>query len=150
MGLLYPLASLLGIEVGEYAERLKKNAVLWGVIALFALISLAFMLVAANTGLTFWVGPVWAPLILAGAAALIAGSVYLVARVTAEIAHRREVERRRAAETTALVTSAAVAALPILLRSPLMKQVGIPLGGALAALFLLSKSGTKPDDDAAK
>lgn len=148
LSLLYPIASLLGIEVGELVERAKKNGILWGAIALCSAVAFVFLLVAAYTATLMWLGPIWAPLFLAGISTLIALAIYAVSRVTAEIAHRREVERRRAAETTALVTTAAVTALPMLLRSPLMKQVGIPLGGALAALFVLSKSGHKPDQKA--
>lgn len=141
LSLLYPIASLLGIEAGEIVERMKKNAGLWGAIALFALIALAFLLVGINAALTLWLGPVWAPLVMAAAAALIALAIYIVSRVTAEIAHKKEVQRRRSAETTALVTTATITAVPLLMKSPLMKKVGLPLGGALAALFLLSKSG---------
>jgi hypothetical protein len=151
LNLLYPVLSLLGIEAGEITERLKKNAGLWAAIGVFALIALAFALVGANAALTLWIGPVWAPLLMAGAAGLIALAIYAVSRITAEIAHRKEVQRRRSAETTALVTTATVTALPLLLKSPLMKSIGLPLGGALAALFLLSKSGNrsshKTDDD---
>jgi uncharacterized integral membrane protein len=150
LALLYPIASLLGIEAGEIVERVKKNGVLWGAIALFGLIALIFALIAAHTALTFWVGPVYAPLLIAGAAALVALAIYIASRIMAEIAHRREVQRRRSAETTALVTTATVTALPILMKSPLMRQIGLPLGGALAALFLLSKSSGKSNDDAEK
>lgn len=147
MNLLYPLASLFGIEAGEIAERLKKNGIMWGAVALFAAIALVFALVAANAGLTLWVGPIWAPLIIAGVAAVIALAVWIASRITSEIAHRKEVQRRRSAETTALVTTAAMTALPLLMKSPLMKSIGLPLGGALAALFLLSKSGTSGKHD---
>ncbi len=146
LALLYPIASLLGIEAGEIVERVKQNGILWGAIALFGLIALVFALIAAHTALTFWVGPVYAPLIIAGAAALIALGTYVASRVMAEIAHRREVQRRRSAEASALVTTATIAAVPILMKSPLMRQIGLPLGGALAALFLLSKAGRKSAD----
>lgn len=147
LGLLYPLASILGIEAEELVERAKKQGYLWAAVALFAIIALAFLLVAAHAALTTWVGPIYAPLILAGGSALIALGIYGVSRITAEIAHRRDVQRRRSAETTALVTTATVTALPVLMKSPLMKQIGLPLGGALAAIFLLSKSGTKARRD---
>jgi uncharacterized integral membrane protein len=143
LALLYPIASLLGIEAGELVERMKKNGALWGAIALFSLIALIFGLIAAHTALALWIGPVYAPLIIAAASALIAVAVYLVSHAIAEVAHRREVQRRRSAETTALVTTATVTAIPILMKSPLMRQIGIPIGGALAALYLLSKAGVK-------
>ena len=139
---------MLGIEAGEIVERLKKNSVLWGVIAFFGVVAVIFLLVAANAGLTLWVGPIWAPLILAGTAGAIALIVYAVSAVTAEIAHKKEVQRRRSAETTALVTTAAITAIPLLMKSPLMKTIGLPLGGALAALFLLSRSGGSHGGDA--
>lgn len=142
MNLLYPLASLLGIEAGEIAERLKKNGLLWAAIAIFSIIALIFALVAANAALTLWVGPIWAPLIIAGAAAVIALTIYVVSRVTSEVAHRREVQRRRSAERTALVTTAAITSLPLLMKSPLMKSIGLPVGGALATLYLLSRAAS--------
>lgn len=148
LNLLYPVASLLGIEVGELLDRLKKTAGLWAAIGIFAAIALVFALVAINTALAGWLGPIWGPLALAGAAALISLCIYAVARINADIAHRREAERRRAAQTTAVVTTAAATALPVLLRSPLMRNLGLPLGGALAAIFLLSKSGGGHDDAA--
>jgi uncharacterized integral membrane protein len=150
LSLLYPIASLLGIEAGELVERAKKNGLLWAAIALFAAIALVFALIAAHTALTLWAGPVYAPLIIAGASVLLATGLYVTSRVVAAAAHRREVQRRRSAETTALATTAAISALPILMRSPLMKRIGLPLGGALAALFLLSRSGGKSDEEDAE
>jgi hypothetical protein len=111
------------------------------------LIALVFGLIAAHTALALWIGPVYAPLIIAAASALMAVAVYLVSNAVAEVAHRREVQRRRSAETTALVTTATVTALPILMKSPLMRQIGLPIGGALAALYLLSKAGAKKNDE---
>ena len=146
MNLLYPLASLLGIEAGEIAQRLKKNGLLWGAIVLLGLIALGFALLAANAALSLWVGPVWAPLIIAAVAAVIALTIYLVSKVTAEVAHRREVQRRRSAETTALVTTAAVTAIPLLMKSPLLRNIGLPLGGALVVLFLLLRTGRHSHD----
>jgi hypothetical protein len=147
LSLLYPIASLLGIEAGELVERAKKNGLLWGAIALFGVIALVFALIAAHTALSLWAGPIYAPLIITAASLLIAVGIYVTSRVVAEVAHRREVQRRRSAEATALVTTATLTALPILLKSPLMRRIGLPLGGALAALFLLSKSGGKSDED---
>jgi membrane protein implicated in regulation of membrane protease activity len=148
LNLFYPVASLLGIEVDELIGRLRRTGLLWAAIVLFAGIALVFVLVAINTATTAWLGPLWGPLALAGSAAIIALLIYVVARITAEIAHRREAERRRAAQTTAVVTTAAATALPVLLKSPLMRNLGLPLGGALAAMFLLSKSGAGHDDTA--
>jgi len=140
MILLTQLASILGIEVDELVSSSRRKALMWAVIALLAITGLAFLLVAAYLGMSLWVGPIWAALTLAVIAITAAAIIYAVARVTADIAHRREVERRRSAETTALVTTAAATALPLVLKSPMVRNVGIPVGAALAALFFAMRS----------
>lgn len=147
MNLLRAIASLLGIEAMEVVDGLRKNAILWGAIALFSFIALAFLLVAAHAGLSLRVGPVMAPLIIAGVSVVIALAIYVVMALRAEGARRREAERRRSAERTALVTTAAIATLPALMKSPLLRKVGLPVGGALAALYLFSRAGGKAGDN---
>lgn len=149
MHLLLPLAAILGIEVDELVDNARKNAISWGVIGLFGLVGLAFLLVAAHAALVDWIGPIWAPLSIAGLSLLMALAIYVSLRIMDAIAKRREAQRRHSAETTALVTTAAITALPMVLKSPLMRNIGLPLGGTLAALYLLSKPGErtnhKPD-----
>ena len=145
MGLLPTLASLLGIEVGGLVSRLKENAVAIAAISLFALIGIAFLLVAAYTALTAWVGPIWSPLILAGAALVIALVLFIALRIQNRAVARRDAQRRRERETTALVASAALAALPELLKTPILRNIGIPV--ALYVAFLLF-NGRHPSDDA--
>lgn len=139
MHLLLPLASILGIEAEDLLARLRQNTIAWTAIGLFALIGVAFLLVAANVALSDWLGPVWAPLAIAAAALVIALGIYLTIRITAAVAAKRDARRRHAAERTALVTTAAITAVPMLLKSPLMRTIGIPLGGALAAAYFLSR-----------
>jgi hypothetical protein len=147
MHLLLPLASILGIEVEDLLERFKQNALAWSAIAFFALVGVVFLLVALYTGMVDWLGPIWAPLAIAGGALVIALGIYIGIRVSANIVAQREAQRRHSAEKTALVTTAAITALPMLLKMPIMKQIGLPVGGALAALYLLSKSGGHRQDD---
>ena len=139
MNFLTSLASLLGIEVEELTERIRQNAVLWSVIGVLAMIMLAFLLVAAHLGLALWVGPIWSALIIAGVALLFAAILFVVYRINEGTAHRRSMERRRTAEANALMTGAAVTALPVLLKSPLVRNVGIPIGAALAALYFANR-----------
>lgn len=143
MNLLFTLASILGVEVDELIGGLKKNAIAWSAVALFALIGIAFLLVALHAGLVGWLGPIWAPLAIAGGALVVALAIFIVLRIADTIAERRSAERRHAAEKTALVTTAAISALPLLLKSDLMKKVGIPVGGALAAAYLLTLPGER-------
>lgn len=146
MHFLLPLASLLGLEVEELKGRLQRQAIAWGTISGLCLIAGVFMLVALNSAATTWLGPIWGPLSIAGGALLIALVVVAGLRITAALAAREKAERRQAVERSALVTGAAITGLPMLLRSPLMRRIGLPVGGALAALYLLRKpGGYKPD-----
>jgi len=47
-------------------------------------------------------------------------------------------EKARRAEVTALITTAAITAIPLIL--PTLKRVGVPAGGAAAAIFSLLQS----------
>lgn len=151
MQFLLPLASILGIEVDELMDRLKKNAIAWAAVALFGIIGLAFILVAIANAATLAWGPIIGPLVVVVLAIVLALGIWITMSVIESIARRKALEKRHAQERTALVTTAALTALPIVLQSPLMRKVGIPVGGALAAAFLLSRStGHHPkDDDAA-
>ena len=143
MGLLPILASVLGIEVEGLVARLKENAVAIAAIALFVLIAISFLLVAAYTALTFWVGPIWSPLIIAGAALVIALILLVALKIQGRAVARRAAARRQKDEATALVAGAALSALPELLKSPLLRNVGIPL--ALYAAALIFSSGRSAD-----
>jgi len=139
LALLAPLASLLGIEVDSLREQVQRRAIVWGIIGVFALIFFAFLLVAINSALSLSFGPVVAPLMIAGAALFIALVVFLIGHLQ-EAAHaRREAEEKHKAEVTALITSVAITAVPLLLKSSLLKEVGIPAGGALLAAYLLNR-----------
>lgn len=149
MHLLLPLASLLGLEVDHLADRLKRHALAWGAVGFFVLVGLVYLLVALNAAVTLWLGPVLGPLALAGGALLLAAALALGLKATTALSQRRRADKKRATERTALVTSAAVTALPMLpmlIKSPLVRQLGLPLGGALAALYLLSRPGGSRDD----
>ena len=118
MAFLGPLAALLGIEVDALIERLKRNATTIAVVAFLALIGVVFLLVAANVALTELVGPLFAPLILAGVAILAAAIVWFSADAAEKRRARRSAERKRSTDTTALITTAALTALPLALKNP--------------------------------
>ena len=147
MGLLGPIASLLGLEVDDLMKRLKAQALAWSVIFAFALVGVVFMLVALNGWFSLMWGPVVGPLALGGGALAIALTVWAVMTITAGISKRRELARRHSAEKTALATTAALTALPLVLQSGLMRKLGLPVGGALAAAYLLTRSGGHKSDD---
>ena len=139
LAVLGPLLSLLGIEAASITASAKRQAIVWGTIAALGVIFVSFMLIAANSALTYAVGPVVAPLIIAVAAAVIGLAIYLVAHLQDGIAARRRAEQQKSAEMTALVTTAIITAVPLILRSSLVKEIGIPAGAALASALMLKK-----------
>lgn len=144
LGLIAPLASLLGIEITSLRERLQRRTAVYGAVGIFALVVLMFLLVAANAALSQWVGPVIAPLIIAGTALALALVALLIGYLQDAAAARREAEEKQRAQTAALLTSVATTAVPLLMKSTLLREVGIPVGGALFAAWLLTrKSGSK-------
>jgi len=146
MQFLAPLAALLGIEVESLRERIRQSAITYAVMALFAMIALTFLLVAGHLALSDLVGPLYSALIIAGTALLVVLGVWLWASA-AEKARRREIiAKRRATDTTALVTTAALAAIPMLIRNPALRMAIIPLG-AVVGYLLLNRGGKDPDDE---
>jgi len=145
MPFLTTLAGVFGIEVEALSEKLKRSAIVNGAIALLVLIGLAFALVAAYVALSAATDPLLAALILAGAAFLLALAVYLGSRIGAGERVRRERERRRKGETTALIATAAATAAPVLLRSPLGKTL-VPLAALLAFMLLRDSRETSADE----
>ena len=141
LALLAPLASLLGMDLDALRQRIQSQAVVYGIVGVFLLICVSFLLVATNSALSLWVGPVIAPLIVAGVALVLALVALLVGQMQQAAAARRAAEDRHSAETMALITSAAVTAAPLILKSSLLREVGIPAGGALLAAYLLTRRG---------
>jgi hypothetical protein len=145
LALLSPLASLLKIETSGLIAHYKREAIVWSIVGAFLAIGFIFLLVAATNGLSLQFGPVVAPLIMAGTALVLALGVYLASLVAGSAARRAETEARHSAETTALVTSAAIAAAPMILRSSALRKAALPMGGAIAAAYLLSKPRSHRD-----
>jgi len=143
--LLGPLGALLGIEAASIKDRMKRQAVLWGIVGALSLIAVAFILVAINTALAYVVGPVIAPLIIAIAAVLIALAVYGVFHWRDTMEAHRDAEKKRSAEMTALITTAAITAIPLIL--PTLRRVGVPTASAAAAIYSLLQSKAFRRDD---
>jgi hypothetical protein len=144
VGWIATLASLVGLEVDGLVKRLRRNVIAWALVGGLGVIALVFLLVALNAGLTTVLGPVWAPAAIAGGALLITLCIYIVLRFADAAAARREAARHKA-ERTALTTSAILTALPMAMRLGLVRKLGLPIGGALAAADLLTRSGRSRD-----
>lgn len=145
MNLLAPLAGLLGIEVEAITERVRNAVIVNAVMIVLGLVGLGFLLAAGYLALAAELGGIYAALIFAGGFLLLALAVYLGARI-AEGRHKRELAtRRRSSETGAFVTTAALTALPVLLKSPAVRTIGIP-AAAIAAFLLLRREGDRDED----
>src|SRR6478609_5798007 len=97
LALMAPLLSLLGIEAASVTANLKRQAIVWGMIAVLGIIVIAFLLIAANTALGYVVGPVIAPLIIAVVATLVPLTIFLVAHLQDNIAARQAAEKQKKA-----------------------------------------------------
>jgi len=145
MHFLMPLAALLGFEVEAITDRVKRTILLNGLMALFGLVGAIFLLVAAYVALADWLSPLYAALIIAGVFLLAALSVYVSNQIAAGRAKREALTKKRSNETSAFVTTAALTALPALLKSPMVRRFGLP-AAALAAFLLVRNGGDRSDD----
>src|SRR3569832_2187252 len=108
LALLGPLGALLGLEAASIKDKFKRQAVLWGTLGALGLIAVVFVLVAINTALTYAVGPIVAPLIIAGVALLIGIVAFLIFHFRETVEAHNDAEKKRRAEVTALITTAAI------------------------------------------
>lgn len=136
LNLLMPLAGLVGLEVEGLGQRIKGLAVVYAVILVFGAIGVGFLIAAGYIALAASVGPLYASLIMAGGFLAIA-LITLIGFSMAEAGRKRRlVEKRRASDSGAFLTTAALTALPLLARSPLVVKLGLP-AAAIAAMALL-------------
>ncbi|MDR3473878.1 MAG: hypothetical protein P4M09_19650 [Devosia sp.] len=147
MKLIATLAGLLGIESDLLLQRLKDDAVALSAIGIMVLVGVVFLLVALHTWLSGWIGPLWAPLAIAGGAFVIALICYGVLRIQQASLRRREAEHRQAAASRALVVSTALGALPELLANPVVRNVGLPVAIYAALLLFAAPRKPKPETD---
>lgn len=143
LGLLMPLAGLLGLEVEGLSQRVKGLAIVYALILVCVVIGLGFLIAAGYIALSDLVGPLTATLIFAGSFLAVALLVYIGLAISESNRRKRLAERRRSSDAGAFLTTAALTALPLLTRSPMLVKLGIP-AAALAALVLLRDKDT-PD-----
>jgi hypothetical protein len=141
MWLLRPIASIFGLELDAMTDRLKRTLIFTTIIAAFCLLATIFLIVAGYLALSSVFGPVIAALVMAGGALVLALAVYLGSRIGERERQRLELERRRKAEANAVLSTAAVTAVPAILRSPLGRTVGLPLLAVGAFLMLRGRGG---------
>jgi hypothetical protein len=146
MHFLLPLAALFGIEVEAITNRVKTTIIVNAVMILLGLAGLSFLVAAGFFAVAELVGAIYAALIFAAAFLLLALAVYLGSRI-GESRRRREIaDKRRSSEVGAFAATAALTALPVLLKSPVFRAIGLP-AAAIAAFLLVRNSGDKDEQD---
>ncbi len=143
MGLIAPLAALFGLELEHVAARAKAAAILYGLMGLFLFAAAVFLTLAGYIALADLFSPVIAALVVSGIFLLLALAVYLGMLLSKGRERRAVVERRRSSESSAFLTTAALTALPVFLKSPMIVKLGLP-AAAITALALLREN--KSDD----
>jgi hypothetical protein len=141
LGLLMPLAGLLGVEVEGFSQRVKGLAIVYALILVCGVIGCGFLITAGYIALSSAVGALTASLILAGSFLVLALAVYIGLAISESRRRKRLAERRRSSDTGAFLTTAALTALPLLARSPMLLKLGIP-AAALTVLALLRDKDT--------
>lgn len=139
MHFLLPLAAIFGIEVEAITNRVKTMIIVNAVMIIFGLTGLSFLVAAGFVALSDIVGTIYAALIFAAAFLLLALAVYLGSRMGEGRRRRELAEKRRSSETGAFVTTAALTALPIVLKSPWLRAIALP-AAAIAAYLLVRNS----------
>ncbi len=139
MGLIAPLAALFGLELENVAARAKAAAILYGLMGLFLFAAAVFLTLAGYIALADQFSPLAAALILSGIFLLLALAVYLGTLLSKGRERRALVERRRSSESSAFLTTAALTALPVFLKSPMIVKLGLP-AAAITALALLREN----------
>ena len=136
MHLLAPLAALLGIEVEAVTERLRNTIIINTIMIGLALIGASFLIIAGFLALAELYGPLYAALILAAAFLALALAVFVGARIGEGRRRRSVANKRRSSEASAFVATAALTAVPALLKSPGGRLLGLPAAGLAAYLIL--------------
>lgn len=139
MGLIAPLAALFGLEVENVVARARAAAILYGLMALFLLAAAVFLTIAGYLALADLFSPIIAALIVSGVFLLLALAVYIGTLLGKGQKRREIVERRKSSESSAFLTTAALTAIPVFLRSPMVVKLGLP-AAAIAAIALLREN----------
>jgi len=140
-GLAPLLASLVATDVSALVQRTKRNAILYVFALLFVLTAYVALVAAGSIYLAGIWGPVVALLAVAGGTLLLALLMYLAVVIGNSAQKKRKREAAATSGGKALMATAALSALPLLMKSKPLMLVGAVIGvGLLAA----NKSGKHP------
>ncbi|MBV2144690.1 phage holin family protein [Falsochrobactrum sp. TDYN1] len=131
------LTALAGEELRLATRRVRRAAIFGAVVAVFGLIALIFLCVAAFLALAQNYGGPIAALILAALSLIIALLVLAVLKIQAA-AEEKKRKQRIEADKSALMATAAIATVPSILKRPIL-AVALPLAGVILVNLLSDK-----------
>ncbi|MBX8801723.1 phage holin family protein [Ochrobactrum sp. MR28] len=142
------ISAIIGSEVQAATQRAKRSAILYTIMAVALLTGTFFLLMALFFALMMHFGLIIAALIITAGCVVLAILAFIINRVMDNAEKRRLEERRAAIDTNAALTAAAVAAVPTLLKKPLL-TLALPVAGLLAVSLLSKdkKSDSTPKKD---
>lgn len=130
------LASLVAMDVAAFTRRLKRNAILYAFMLVFLLTAYALAVAA----LAVYLGQMWglpmALLAVAGGALVLALVVLLWVTMENRAEERRKREAAAANSNKALMVTAAISALPLVMKSRPLLLVAVAAGVG----FLLTRN----------
>lgn len=140
------LAAFVSGETGLAIQRAKRAAIAYAVAGVFALVAVIFLMLAGYHYAARALGPIAAALWIAGGFLVIAVLVVVIHQFRAA-AIAKQAARKRQTDAVTLGTTAALAALPSLLRSRKGATAAFigPIG--LAVAYALYKRRKDADDD---
>ena len=122
--MLLPLLGLFGIQLETLTERVKRAVIVNAIVGILSILASTFLLVAGYLALAQVVGALYSALYIGAGFTVLAALVYFGSQIGGS---RRVMvaEQRRSTESSALLTTAAVTAIPVILKSPLLRKVEI-------------------------
>lgn len=141
-GLAPLLASVAAIDAAAFVNRLRRNAVLYALMLLFVLTAYGALVAAAALAIAQHLGAVGASLTIAGGGLFVALVIFLIAGSMARAEERRKREAAASSGGRALMITAGLSALPILVRSRPLAALAI--AGGLGFLAMRSMDMIAP------
>ncbi len=141
------LASLAAVDASAFINRLRRNVIIYALVLLFALTTYGTLVAAATVMIARSLGVVGALLAVAGSAAFLALFLYLVMRGVTRADERRKREAVATSGSKALMVTAALSALPVLVRSRPLVLIAVAGGLGYLAMRSLGVDATASDMD---
>ncbi|MFD1199636.1 hypothetical protein ACFQ3K_15130 [Brucella gallinifaecis] len=131
------ITALAGDELKLLTGRAKRTVIFGMVIAVFGLITVVFLCVAAFLALAENYGGPIAALLLASLSLILALLILAIMRIQSAAEEKRR-KQRIEADKSALMATAAIATVPSILKRPIL-AVALPLAGIAIASLLSDK-----------